>query len=145
MKVCSYKKIVKQKSEVKAFEYLLHKQNKGSKGKAITYNCLEMADYLLPSANICLNDQREIFAIRCRTNPLTANRGIKEYCKTNCGEILNNPHIFKCTILNKESTYNIENILNGSVEEKLNNLNIRRRDIEKINTFTPQDPVILNC
>ena len=59
-----------------------------------------MADYLSPAANISLKDQRELFSIRCRTNPLGANRGIIENCETMHGEILDNSHIFQCKILN---------------------------------------------
>ena len=61
-----------------------------------------MADYLHPQANMSLEDQREIFSVRCRTNNLGANRGIIEYCETKCGEILNNSHIFQCKILNTQ-------------------------------------------
>ena len=53
-----------------------------------------MQDYLLPQANISLKDQREIFLIRCKTNPLGANRGNIEYCETKCGAVIDNAHIF---------------------------------------------------
>ena len=62
---------------------------------------LTMAEYLLPEANLSIEEQREVFSIRCRSNPLPANRGITEYCTTQCGEILNNSHIFKCNNLNE--------------------------------------------
>ena len=94
-----------------------------------------MADYLLPQANISLEDQREIFSIRCRTNPLGANRGIEEYCETQCGQILNNSHIFQCNILNNNRTDgDIKNILNGYISEKKVMLivwreNMNRRDL----------------
>ena len=48
-----------------------------------------------------------------------ANRGKIEYCYTQCGEILNNSHIFQCKILNKNvENYDIEKILNEFNSEK---------------------------
>ena len=78
-----------------------------------------MEDYLLPQANISIQDQRDIFSIRCRTNSLGANRGIIEYCETKCGNILNNAHIFSCPILNSDhEKYEYEAILNGCTMDK---------------------------
>ena len=75
-----------------------------------------MADYLLPQANLSLEDQRDIFSIRCRTNDMKANIGILEYCE--CNEVLNNPYIFKCKNLNTdEKIYDINYILNGCTGE----------------------------
>ena len=64
-----------------------------------------MAEYLLPEANFSLKDQQELFAIRCRTNPMPANRGIVEYCKTNCGEVMNNCHTCKNNITTNITTF----------------------------------------
>ena len=89
-----FRKLVKQKCIQAAFQSLVEKQKRGNKGRDIKYSCLEMADYLLPQARISIKDQREIFSLRCRTNPLGANIGKIEYYKTKCGEILNNSHIF---------------------------------------------------
>ena len=79
--------IVKKKCTEAAFNDLIEKHKQGSKGAGIKYNCLEMVDYLLPLANISLEDQREIFSIRCRTNAFGANRGIDNYFETQCGQI----------------------------------------------------------
>ena len=64
----------------------MRKQIEGRKGRSIKQSSLSMADYLLPEAGISLEDQRELFSIRCRTNPIGANRGKVEYCYTQCGE-----------------------------------------------------------
>ena len=78
-----------------------------------------MADYLLPEAGISLEDQKELFSIRCRTNPMGTNRGNIEYCFTHCGEILNNSQFFQCNIINKsEEKYHIEKIINGFNSER---------------------------
>ena len=42
-----------------------------------------MAEYLLAEANLSIEEQREVFSIRCRTNALPANIGITEYCTSN--------------------------------------------------------------
>ena len=97
-----------------------------------------MADYLLPEAGIGLEDQQELFSIRCRTNPMGANRGKIEYCYTQCGEILNNSHIFQCTILNRNvEKYDIEKILNGFNLEKKQHLEKWRENITKLNSYQP--------
>ena len=95
-----------------------------------------MADYLLPQANISLEDQREIFSIRCRTNPLGANRGIEEYCETRCGQILNNAHIFQCNILNNNRKDGaMRKILNGYISEKKAMLTIWRENMKRRESF----------
>ena len=92
MKRTKFKKLVKEKCIGAAFEYLSEKQSGGKNGKHIRYSCLTMAEYLRPESDFSLEDQREVFAIRCRTNPLPANRGILEYCIKQCGEVQNNSH-----------------------------------------------------
>ena len=89
-----FKELVETQFNKSAFTYLQEKQQRGSKGRSIKYTCLRMQDYLLPQAIISLKDQREIFSIRCKTNPLGANRGIIEYCETKCGAVIDNAHIF---------------------------------------------------
>ena len=136
MKKSTYKNIVKKKCTETAFNYLIDKQKSGSKGAGINYNCLEMADYLLPQANISLEDQRESFSIRCRTNALGANRGIEEYCETQCGKILNNAHIFQCNILNNNrQDGEMRKILNGYISEKKAMLTIWRENMKRRESF----------
>ena len=60
-----------------------------------------MADYLLPQANISIVEQSVIFSIWWRTSAIGANRGIEEYCETQCRKKLNNSHIFQCNIFIK--------------------------------------------
>ena len=88
MKQNVFKERVKTQCNKSAFAYLQEKQQRGSKGRSIKYTCLRMQDYLLPQPNISLKDQREIFSIRCKTNPLGANRGNIEYCETKCGAVI---------------------------------------------------------
>ena len=107
MKQNVFKELVKIHCNKSVFTYLQEKQQRGSKGRSIKYTCLRMQDYLLPQSNIYLKDQREIFSIRCKTNPLGANRGIIEYCETKYGAIIDNAHIFQFPVLNQnETSYN---------------------------------------
>ena len=132
MKTTIFKKLVKDKCIQAALHYLKEKQKKGSKGRDISYTSLGMADYLLPQANMSIGDQRELFSIRCRTNIMGANRGIIEYCETECGEILNNSHIFQCVELNiGEQKYEIDKVLNGFIAEKKEHLKIWRENMKK--------------
>ena len=81
-----------------------------------------MADYLLPQANISLEDQREIFSIRCRT--------------TQCGKILNNAHIFQRNILNNNrQDGEMRKILNGYISEKKAMLTIWRENMKRRESF----------
>ena len=136
MKKSLFKNIVKTKCADIAFYDLIGRHKKGSKGAGINYSCLEMADYLLPQSNISLEDQREIFAIRCRTNPLGANRGIEEFCETQCGQILNNSHIFECNILNQNrKVLDIKKILNGYISEKKEMLIVWKQNMKRRESF----------
>ena len=133
--MCLYS-IVKLKCTETAYEYLVNKQINGSKGREIHYSCMSMADYLLPQAGICLEDQYELFSIRCRTNTMGANRGIVEMCFTQCGEILNNCHIYKCKILNEnEQDYDIDKVLNDCIEEKKKQLKKWRENMKKLKCY----------
>ena len=92
-----------------------------------------MADYLLPCSNLNLEDQKDIFKLRSRTNKLPSNYGEKVFCETGCGEFLNNSHILNCTILN-ETQYELKNmnlIYNGNIEEKVNILYSFRRNMQE--------------
>ena len=73
-------------------------------------------------------------------NDLPANRGIVEQCPTQCGQILNNDHILCCPVLNDGRKYDMNNILNGSVNEKLEILHIWRKNLKEKEKYTP-DPV----
>ena len=78
-----------------------------------------MADYLLPDNILKLEEQRDIFKIRPRTNILPSNWGEHTLCETGCLEILDNEHILKCLILKENETFYIYFIFNGKIEEKL--------------------------
>ena len=96
-----------------------------------------MAEYCLPAANFILKDQQKVFTILCRTNPMSANRGIVEYCNINVGEVMNNCHIFQCNkLISGEPEYNMDKILNGFTAEKRSHLKKWRENIVKIDNIT---------
>ena len=84
-----------------------------------------MGDYLFPSNELTVSQQREIFSIRSRMNELPNNFGGKELCETKCGETQTNEHILTCDILNdgNEDKIQMEKMWNGSVAEKTEVLN----------------------
>ena len=140
MKTLEFKKMVKKHAENVAFSELVSKQKPGTKGCELLYGeKLEMADYLMPNKHLNLEEQREIFKIRARTNRLPANWGEKTLCETGCSEVLNNEHILKCVILNENRTTNIEYIPNGSVAEKSKTLNIFKRNMKRRKMYLPLD------
>ena len=142
MKKLAFKKLVRQKVEELAFLELTGRQKAGSKGCQINYGeKFEMADYLMPSANIKLEDQIDIFKLRSRTNKLPSNWGEEVYCETGCAQFLTNEHILNCIILN-EPNYKVQDInliYNGNIEEKVTILNAFRRNMSQRKKYLPLD------
>ena len=54
-------------------KYLIEKQNKGQKGKEIMYKTFQLQYYLCPFSNLELEDQRLLFNLRSRMNPMKTN------------------------------------------------------------------------
>ena len=98
-----------------------------------------MADYLCPNSQLSVEDQKDVFQIRSRTNPLPAIRGDPHPCA--CGEVLENDHIFKCDIINSGKKTNLENLINGSLVEMKVNLTKWRENIEIIDLMNSTDSV----
>ena len=128
----TFKTIIRRQINNKAFSYLLKKHHTGSKGKQICYEELRMRDYLLPNNIITLEDQRYIFSLRCRMNNISSNFTNEHVlCETDCGEILNNEHIYNCEVLNKgikpDIIYNKK--YNGFLKDKVKVLKHMERNI----------------
>ena len=102
-----------------------------------------MANYLCPNNYLSVENQRQIFEIRSRSNPLPSNRGVIQHCNTGCGEIMNNSHVFQCDVLNqdKQQDYNIEMLTNGSLEEMKSALNIWNENMNKLEIIASLDLV----
>ena len=61
MKSSQFKSLVKEKMQKIAFLELTQKQKNGQKGRKIIYRSLSMADYLLPEANLTVEEKRNFF------------------------------------------------------------------------------------
>ena len=90
---------------------LKRKQENGGKGRTIRYGeSLAMAVYLRPNSHLSVQDQRDLFQIRSRTNPLPANRENPQLCL--CGEEQVNSHILQCEITNPGEKIELELLIN---------------------------------
>ena len=76
-----------------------------------------MADYLCPKDQLSVDDQRILFQIRSRTNLIPANRGSPQLCRTGCREFFENSHVLSCEVLNQESKFELNSLVNGSLNE----------------------------
>ena len=123
-----FKRIVKQKAEIAGLKYLHKLQKKCEKGSRIQYNSLELQDYLGPSSKISIENHRFLFSIRCEMNILKSNFKrnnsiISTFCIKSCNKELDNEHIVYCKELNENSSLRYEDILNGSLQDKIEALN----------------------
>ena len=137
MKAAKYKNIVKLQARNIAFKYLLEKQEKGKKGKLISYHQIEMADYLLPECTLSGNDKTDLFAFRCEVNILPNNFGNSDLCEFSCKEFMNNEHLLNCPVLNEGQAISlkIEQVLNGNIEEKIQVLRKLQENYAKLTKY----------
>ena len=143
MKRRDFRKISKTACEKIALSDLKQKQEKGSKGRNIQYeDKFMMADYLCPNNQLSVEDQRIVFQIRSRTNPIQANIGKTQLCPTGCGNFLENSHILSCEILNPESKFDMNNLLNGSLNEIRISLIQWKENMKKIESIYSMDSFI---
>ena len=103
-----------------------------------------MADYLCPNDQLSVEDQRMVFHIQSRTNPIQANIGNPQLCPTGCRYILENPHILSFEIFNPESKFDINNLLNGSLNEIRISLIQWKENMKKIESIYSMD-LFIEC
>ena len=79
----------------------------------------EMANYICPNNYLSVENHRQFFEIIIRSNPLPSNRGVIQHCNSGFGEIMNNIHVFQCSVLNQDklNIYYIEILTNGSLKK----------------------------
>ena len=142
----NFLKIIRAKISERALAYLLNMR--GSKGKEIKYERLEMAEYLMPYNKMSIENKQNLFSVRNRMIEIGNNFGKKEnciICKTN--EDMS--HIYSCKFWNKrENELPFEKIYNGNLNEQVKvfrkfeqNMKTRNDEIEK-NKNLPCDPVL---
>ena len=123
-----FKIIVRQKVKTAGLKYLEKLHKKCENGSRIKYNRLKLQDYLGPSSILSLENQDFLFSIRCEMNILklnfTRNKSIvSTFCINSCKKELNNEHLVYCKELNGNSLLRYEDILNGSLQDKVKTLN----------------------
>ena len=148
----TFSQMIKQRISEIALKYLLKKRN--PKGKEISYNRLEMADYLMPyNKNLSIEEKRNLFSIRNRMLEIGNNFGKNENCVI-CQTKEDMNHIYSCEYLNKqEIKIEFSKIYEGNLFEKIKvfrrfNDNMKKRNEEKSKvTKSPCDPFCdpLNC
>ena len=96
----SFKKILNEKIQSAAYEYLLTKQ--GSKGSEVKHTELKMSLYLSPiSRELSTNDKCKVFEMRNKMTRIPANfssRITKNVCF--CGNNESMEHVYTCKMLN---------------------------------------------
>ena len=132
---------MRQKVKTAGLKYLEKLHKKCENGSRIKYNRLKLQDYLGPSSILSLENQDFLFSIRCEMNILksnfTRNKSIISKCFINsCKKELDNEHLVYCKELNGNSSIRYEDILNGSLKDKLEalnqvKLNEQNRNLEK--------------
>ena len=144
----NFANIVKSKIPEMAFKYLLNKR--GSKGKEILYNRLEMAEYLTPNNDMLrIEEKQELFSVRNRMVNIGYNFGKKEKC-IKCEENEDMTHIYDCKYLNKKTKeISFDKIFKGNLFQQIKAFrifqeNMRRRNEEKLNItkHLPCDPFV---
>ena len=143
-----FKKLIKNRIETKALEYLQTKR--GSKGKEIRYKTLEMSEFLLPfNSSLDIEEKRKLFEKRNRMTAIPYNFGQKEE-KCICGEIEDMLHIYNCENINAmKPELSYDKIYNGNLKSQIEvfrriekNLEMRQEiKIRNISPCNPSDPL----
>ena len=113
----NFLKIIRAKISERALAYLLNMR--GSKGKEIKYERLEMAEYLMPYNKMSIENKQNLFSVRNRMIEIGNNFGKKENCLM-CNTNENMSHIYSCKFWNKrENELPYEKIYNGNLNEQV--------------------------
>ena len=134
--------ITKQKAEDTAYSALINKKENGSKGRSLKYgDKLQMAEYLCPNLVLSVEEQRQIFEIRSRVNPLPTNKGEVSLCVPGCESLLENDHILNCLVLNQEEQNDLDGLINGDLKNMKKLLRTWNINMQKIEELTSPDSI----
>ena len=137
-----FRKFTKNACETKAFFELRQRQENGNKGRNLLYeDKFQMPDYLCPNDQCSVEDQRILFQIRSRTNPIPA-RGSPHLCSTGCGEFFENSHVLTCEVLNQESKFDLNSLINGSLNEMRICLKQWKENMKNIEAIDSMDSLV---
>ena len=147
MSELEYTKLVKEKCKESAYIYLMKKR--GVKGQEISYQKLEMADYLLPNNEFTIEEQRTLFEVRNKMSDIPSNFCARESneSKCPCGATENMEHVYYCKYLNKkipETSFN--EVYNGNIFEQRQVLTNFEENIEVRRKFQNKEfPQAIQC
>ena len=142
MRRSDFRKITKNACEIKAFFELRQRQENGNKGRNLLYeDKFQMPDYLCPNDQCSVEDQRILFQIRSRTNPIPA-RGSPHLCSTGCGEFFENSHVLTCEVLKQESKFDLNSLINGSLNEMRTCLKQWKENLKNIEAIDSMDSLV---
>ena len=127
---------------------------RGTKGREITYNNIQMSQYHLSNNKLEIQDQKKMFELRNRMKNIPDNYPSKHKEKSNCicGEKETTEHIYNCMKLdNTEIKVKYENIFEGNVRNMkiiLNrferNMNKRKENLHVIQNCDPPNSECLS-
>ena len=114
----NFSQMIKQKISEISLKYLLKKRN--LKGKEISYDRLEMADYFMPyNKYLNIEEKQNLFSVRNRIVEIGNNFGNNENCIM-CQTKEDMNHIYNCEYLNKqEIKTEFSKIYEGNLFEKI--------------------------
>ena len=120
MTKAKFNSILKTKMKENALKYL--NQKKGKKGNEISYESIEMAEYLLPYNKLSISQKRRMYEIRNKMVDIPENFSsdtIETQCL--CGEREVMSHIYYCDIFSENKCGKIlyEKIYNGNLFEQI--------------------------
>ena len=105
----TFKKLVKEKVRLTAFNYLIEIQKSHSKAKNVTYSELKMQEYLTPKNSMTIKEKCFIFAARTRMIDIYGNfkQGKTNIlCRKCLSEVEEQIHLLDCPALNDNSIMN---------------------------------------
>ena len=143
-----WKTIVKESIRNKALKYLENLKQKHSKVKTLEHKILKMQAYFLPNElNVSKEEIQLIFQLRCRVTRLKMNlKGLYDTyeCQVCMNDDESQEHINKCTEIWRvrnvkfDEIPDYENIMNGSVKQKLEISRIFKENLRIHEEFTNQ-------
>ena len=121
MKISMFRKILKEKIDKTALEYLTSKQ--GEKGGEIKYSEIIMSEYLQPNeSGLSISQKQEMFSIINRMVNISGNFPVKSKVE-NCicqEEAENMQHVYSCKLLNNKSEeFSYNYLFNGNIQQQI--------------------------
>ena len=135
-----FTQILRKKSKLRAFQYLINKQ--GVKGQEIEYLNIEMSEYLQPyNEELSIDERRKLFSFRNKMTDIPSNfPRTKNVKKCWCGEHEDMAHIYECKMLNiEENLIPYQKIYCGTISEQVQIFRRMSKSIENRENMLKQE------